>query len=469
MFIGFIFSLIFISIFPMNIHGEECTDEQIINHANELIVGMFGKEWTKYYIFDHVKRNLILNPSILNQSNLGVTFKAYKSYTVWVLYSFKGPANLEKLTYEHKVKGGGIAEGMGPFFDFLLPSNSSTDFDHMVLEGGSNFVAPYDPVSFITPQEAMKVAKEKGYIVEYSSSTFRLYQSCHSILVKPQVAKTIGGKKTYDFQYISSTFGKTERENLTYGRINLDAPGYASPESNKDAVIVIDAQDSSLSGWGIPYPVWGKYGQPKYIPYKTHSDFHNFSGPYFLITLKDSAKVGDSERIFSKLPSQENVMAFVENMGGNLQNSRKATFIYFKGDETSKILIEDLCNDFSVERIEKLTPLPSLTSPDKLPFTEINGPNVQVVLKGNATNEDAQRVFLKLSSAGRVVAFENAAGSKNFNCLKIANIIFCLKMGTRPGPTDYKTYIYQDINFIQDIKKDPAIDQVQTVETLDFH
>ena len=249
-----ILSLILISTLPSYLHGEEATDEQIVHQANELIEGMFGKEWAKHYFFDHVKRNLILNPLELNQDNLGVTFTAYKSYSVWVLYSFKGPANLESLTYEHKIKGG-TAEGMGPFFVFLLPSNSSKDIDHMVLHMAGNFVAPYDPVSFISPQEAMKVAKEKDYIVEYSSSTFGLHRIDRSISVKTLDAKTIDGKKTYDFQSVSPT---ASGGNLKYGRIGLSAPSYSAPESKKDYYVIVDAQDSSLSVSGIPYPVWGK-------------------------------------------------------------------------------------------------------------------------------------------------------------------------------------------------------------------
>jgi len=251
-----ILSLILISTLPSYVHCEEATDEQIVHHANELIEGMFGKEWAKYYVFDHIKRNLMLDPSEFNQDNLGVTFTANKSYSVWVLYSFKGPANLESLTYEHKVKGR-TAEGMGPYFLFLLPSNSSKDLDHMVLFMGAKFIAPYDPVSFISPQEAMKAAKEKGYIVEYSASTLGLHQIDRSILIKTLNPKTIDGKKTYDFQSISPT---TRGENLKYGRIILAAPSYSAPESKKDYYIVINAQDSSFSASGIAYPAWGKYG-----------------------------------------------------------------------------------------------------------------------------------------------------------------------------------------------------------------
>ena len=180
--------------------GRVCSDKQIYDLCNKFLIEQFGEKWAKYYRPYHDPKGIQKND---------VSHHSIFQYDLTVSYSFSGPANLKELTFIHRdPHGTGYSMGVGPQFTFFMGNVSADGCGQLKFWTGAFFVAPYDPSKLITAQEATKIAKQKGYDVQFTTLTLI-------------------------------------RSDLMLGRLLLLVPGYYAEKGND--VVYVNAMDGTLT------------------------------------------------------------------------------------------------------------------------------------------------------------------------------------------------------------------------------
>ncbi len=191
--------------FPADDPGEDwgrvCSDKQIYDLCNKFLVTRFGEKWAKYYTPYYNPKGIQKNVLIHTQHQYGLR----------VSYSFSGPANLKELTFIYKPPHGtGYSVGVGPQFTFFMDNVSAEGCGQLKFWTGMFFVAPYDPSKLITAQEATKIAKQKGYDVQFTTLTL-----IRSDLMLGRLFLWVPGyyaEKGYDVVYVNAMDGTLTRQ-----------------------------------------------------------------------------------------------------------------------------------------------------------------------------------------------------------------------------------------------------------------
>jgi hypothetical protein len=192
-----------------------CNASQISSAAYDELVKIVGNQsWVQnHYSFTNYGGIKVVYPQYFPSNISSQYLNATKNltqaspYDISVEYQFSGPGNLSWQTS----------------MTFVLVNDSAPYCSKIIYWHGIDFVAPYNLSGLITPEQAITIARNKGYDVNFSSLS--LIQGADNASVDFLVP---GYYSNY-----SSTFGiQVNAENGTLTLLPIPQPGAVSINSN---------------------------------------------------------------------------------------------------------------------------------------------------------------------------------------------------------------------------------------------